>query len=92
MHIAWLVPHLQLFGAIREMVEVCNVMVAHGHQVTIYTPTGEPCAWLTCRATVQRVSDLIRGTGRTCLSASLTGFQKCTRHSTRHKPKSSASS
>lgn len=48
--VGWVTPTTGCFGAVREMVEVSNVLVERGHQVTIYSPDGEPCRWLECRA------------------------------------------
>lgn len=46
MHIGWITPTVGCFGAVREMVEVSNVLIARGHRVTIYHPDGGPVVWL----------------------------------------------
>ncbi len=50
LRIGWLTPTVGTFGAVREMVEISNVLVERGHSVTIYHPDGLPCVWLPCRA------------------------------------------
>ena len=61
MRLAWILPHLGIFGAIREVIEASNALVARGHTVTLYHPTGDACEWLPCRATVARLAAM-RGT------------------------------
>lgn len=46
MKIGWLVPTAGAFGAVREMVEVSNVLVRRGHSVTVFYPEGKPIRWL----------------------------------------------
>ena len=58
MRIAWLIGGLAMNGAVREIVETCNVLVARGHDVTIYTPDGDPCQWLPCTAKTDRQTTL----------------------------------
>ncbi len=46
MRIGWVTPTLGCFGAVREMIEVSNVLVELGHDVTIFSPQGDSCRWL----------------------------------------------
>ncbi len=46
MKIGWVTPTVGCFGAVREMIEVSNVLVERGHQVTIFSPEGGRCTWL----------------------------------------------
>jgi glycosyltransferase involved in cell wall biosynthesis/GT2 family glycosyltransferase len=59
MRIGFLEPHLRRYGGIRRILEFSNRLVARGHQVTIYVPTGEPlrCDWMTCRARIRHIPD-----------------------------------
>lgn len=50
MRIGWISPTVGCFGAVREMVEVSNVLIKRGHQVSIYHPEGGDCKWLQCLA------------------------------------------
>jgi len=52
--IAFIEPHLKIFGGIRRVIELSNRLVARGHAVTIYHPEGTPCEWMPCRARVCR--------------------------------------
>lgn len=58
MRIGWLIPTVGIFGAVREMVEVSNELVKHGHDVAIFHPTGEPCVWLPCLAETKRIEEI----------------------------------
>lgn len=46
MRIGWLIPTVGCFGAVREMVEVSNVLARRGHEVIIFHPDGTPVTWL----------------------------------------------
>ena len=46
MRIAFVEPHLKLFGGIRRVLELAHRLTLRGHSVTIYHPTGEPCDWM----------------------------------------------
>lgn len=47
MKICFIEPHLKAgIGGIRRIVEVSNRLQSFGHNVTIYTPTGNPCRWI----------------------------------------------
>lgn len=53
--IGWIIPTVGTFGAVREMVEVSNVLIGLGHTVYIYHPDGHPCKWLKCLATCRKL-------------------------------------
>ncbi len=46
MRVGWIVPVVGCFGAVREMVEVSNVLVRRGHDLTIFSPTADRIRWL----------------------------------------------
>lgn len=46
MKIGWIASVVGCFGAVREMVEVSNSLVRLGHEVIIFTETGEPIVWI----------------------------------------------
>jgi glycosyltransferase involved in cell wall biosynthesis len=46
MKIAFIEPHLQLYGAIRRVMELSNRLVQRGEDVTLYHPGGGPCEWM----------------------------------------------
>ena len=50
MRSGWVIPTVGGVGAVREMVEVSNVLVRRGHEVIIFHPDGTPCMWLPCLA------------------------------------------
>jgi glycosyltransferase involved in cell wall biosynthesis len=56
--IAFVEPHLGLYGGIRRVLEFANRFVARGEAVSVYHPTGEPCAWMECRARVRPLAEL----------------------------------
>lgn len=58
--IGWLIPTVGTFGAVREMVEVSNVLIGLGHKVYIYHPDGSACKWLDSWATCRKISFLPR--------------------------------
>ena len=57
--IGWIIPTVGTFGAVREMVEVSNVLIGLGHKVYIYHPDGQPCKWLKCLATTRKLEHLL---------------------------------
>lgn len=57
MRLGFLVPTVGTFGAVREMVELSNVWVDMGHEVTIFHPDGEPCVWLPCKTQYGTLDD-----------------------------------
>lgn len=46
MRISTFLPHLEVFGGVRRLLELGNAWVAMGHRVTLYHPAGGPPAWL----------------------------------------------
>ncbi len=60
MKIAFVEPHLELYGGIRRIVEFANRFVDRGEDVTIFHPAGTPCAWMECRARVRPTAELSR--------------------------------
>jgi glycosyltransferase involved in cell wall biosynthesis len=60
MRISFVEPHLKVYGGIRRVLEFANRFVDRGESVTLYHPTGEPCDWMPCRATVRPLDDLAR--------------------------------
>ena len=52
MKIAFIEPHLKVFGGIRRIIEMANRLSDRGHAVTIYHSDGSPCTWLECRAAI----------------------------------------
>lgn len=57
--IGWIIPTVGTFGAVREMVEVSNVLIGLGHEVSIYHPDGLPCKWLKSSATCRRLDTVL---------------------------------
>ncbi len=58
MKIAFVEPHLGVYGGIRRILEFSNRFVDRGEDVTIFHPTGAPCAWMPCRARVSPTAEL----------------------------------
>jgi glycosyltransferase involved in cell wall biosynthesis len=58
MKIAFIEPHLELFGGIRRVLEFAHRFVARGEDVTVFHPAGTPCAWMTCDASVRPTREL----------------------------------
>lgn len=56
--IGWISPTIGTFGAIREMIEVSNVLIERGHLVNIYHPDGSECKWLKSLAICRKLADL----------------------------------
>jgi hypothetical protein len=56
--IAWITPTIGTFGAIREIVEVSNVLIGKGHKVYIYHPEGGECKWLKCLAECRKLNSI----------------------------------
>jgi glycosyltransferase involved in cell wall biosynthesis len=50
MKIAFVEPHLELYGGIRRIMELSNRLCRMGEEVTLYHPSGEPCRWMDGRA------------------------------------------
>jgi glycosyltransferase involved in cell wall biosynthesis len=53
MKVAFVEPHLKLFGGIRRILELSNRLTARGIEVTVFHPEGTSCDWMECRARVQ---------------------------------------
>ena len=60
MHIAMAIDTLTIHGAVRRCIELSNALIARGHCVTIFTPTGEPCTWLPTTAEVDTYANMPR--------------------------------
>lgn len=60
LNIGWISPTVGTFGAVREMVEVSNVLYERGHRVTIYHPDGTPVKWLASFADCRRLEEVDR--------------------------------
>ncbi len=58
MKIGWVVPVVGCFGAVREMVEVSNVLVRRGHDVTIFSPAADRIRWLPSLSEQARTGEL----------------------------------
>jgi glycosyltransferase involved in cell wall biosynthesis len=58
MKIAFVEPHLKLYGGIRRILELSNRLVRMGENVTIYHPAGTPCDWMEGEACIQPLSGL----------------------------------
>lgn len=61
MRIAFIEPHLELYGGIRRVMELSNRLVRLGDDVTIFHPSGAPCAWMEGLAETRRTSNLLDG-------------------------------
>ncbi len=59
MKIAFVEPHLGVYGGIRRILEFSNRFVARGENVTIFHPSGVPCEWMACRARVRPTAELL---------------------------------
>jgi glycosyltransferase involved in cell wall biosynthesis len=53
MRIAFVEPHLELYGGIRRVLEFANRFVERGEEVVVYHPSGARCEWMECRAEVR---------------------------------------
>ncbi len=60
MKIAFVEPHLELYGGIRRILELSNRLVKLGETVSIYHPKGDSCGWMACEAETRPLSDLNR--------------------------------
>ncbi|HXV13788.1 MAG TPA: glycosyltransferase family 4 protein [Candidatus Krumholzibacteria bacterium] len=60
MKIAFVEPHLGLYGGIRRILEFANRFVDRGEDVTVFHPQGTACTWMECRARVLPTSELFR--------------------------------
>lgn len=60
MKIAFVEPHLGVYGGIRRVLEFSNRFVDRGEDVTVFHPSGAPCTWMPCRARVRPTVELFR--------------------------------
>ncbi|MCX6786160.1 MAG: glycosyltransferase family 4 protein [Candidatus Komeilibacteria bacterium] len=60
MQISLLMPHLKVGGGNRRYLEIANRLVKRGHQVEIYHPTGEQCAWTECLAKISPTLEIFQ--------------------------------
>jgi glycosyltransferase involved in cell wall biosynthesis len=58
MRIAFIEPHLELYGGIRRVMELSNRLVRLGDDVTIFHPSGAPCSWMEGVAKTRPTSEL----------------------------------
>jgi glycosyltransferase involved in cell wall biosynthesis len=58
MKIAFVEPHLGVYGGIRRIIEFANRFVDRDEDVSIFHPSGTPCSWMECRARVQPITQL----------------------------------
>ncbi len=58
MDIAWAASTVEMFGSVREMLEVSNALCRLGHRVTVYHPRGGPCVWLPTALRFASLDDL----------------------------------
>jgi glycosyltransferase involved in cell wall biosynthesis len=59
MKVAFVEPHLELFGGIRRILELSNRLTARGVEVTLFHPAGTPCDWMECAADVKPSEELL---------------------------------
>jgi glycosyltransferase involved in cell wall biosynthesis len=59
MNVAFVEPHLELYGGVRRIIELANRLTARGVETTIYHPAGTPCEWMSCMATVRATRNLL---------------------------------
>jgi glycosyltransferase involved in cell wall biosynthesis len=60
LRIAALLPHTEVFGGVRRYIEIGNEFARRGHEFTLFTPSGEPPAWLPYRGRLKSFADLAR--------------------------------
>jgi glycosyltransferase involved in cell wall biosynthesis len=60
MKIAFVEPHLGVYGGIRRILEFANRFTDRGEDVTVFHPTGAPCTWMGCRARVRPIVELFQ--------------------------------
>jgi glycosyltransferase involved in cell wall biosynthesis len=58
MRIAFIEPHLDVYGGIRRVLELSNRLTRLGEDVTIYHPSGEPCRWMENLAATRPTNEL----------------------------------
>jgi glycosyltransferase involved in cell wall biosynthesis len=60
MRIAFIEPHLELYGGIRRIMELSNRLRRMGDDVTIFHPAGTPCVWMEGLAKIRPTAELTR--------------------------------
>ena len=60
MRIAFIEPHLELYGGIRRIMELSNRLTRMGDDVTIFHPAGTPCVWMEGLAKTRPTAELTR--------------------------------
>ncbi|MBP2681498.1 MAG: hypothetical protein H6Q78_1361, partial [Candidatus Krumholzibacteriota bacterium] len=60
MKIAFIEPHLELYGGIRRIMELSNRLTLLGDDVAIFHPAGTPCAWMRGLAKTRPTSELMQ--------------------------------
>jgi len=60
MNVAFVEPHLGVYGGIRRILELANGLAARGHTVTIYHSDGSPCTWMRCAASTAPIGDVAK--------------------------------
>jgi len=59
MKVAFVEPHLGLFGGIRRILELSNRLTDRGVEVTVFHPAGTACDWMECRASIRPSDSLL---------------------------------
>ena len=63
MKIGFIMPHLNYgVGGVRRIIEVSNHLQKFGHDVRMFTPTGNPCRWITNSIPTFKLSNLQKHT------------------------------
>jgi len=60
MKIAFIEPHLELYGGIRRIMELSNRLTRMGDDVTVFHPAGTPCGWMEGLAKTRPTGELMR--------------------------------
>ena len=55
---AALLPHMKLYGGIKRFLELGNQFVSKGHEMTVFTPTGENPDWFSFSGIIKPISRL----------------------------------
>lgn len=58
MRLSWIIPTVETFGSVREMIEVSNVLIDRGHHVSIFHPQGHKPRWLASKARFGGLSEI----------------------------------
>ena len=57
--IAALLPHTRLYGGVKRFLELGNQFVSKGHQITVFTPTGESPDWFRFSGKIKPLHQLV---------------------------------